>query len=70
MDNKGMANKVETVETSQGLNEEPTVPASLQQLIDSQDVKPVRDISVFAGLIPDDEINSFVSEIYEARKRQ
>lgn len=43
---------------------------SIQQLIEAQGVKPIRDISIFAGVIPDDEIEDFLSEIYQARKAQ
>ncbi len=41
---------------------------SIQQLIEAQSVKPIRDISRFAGIIPDDEIDDFVSDIYQSRK--
>lgn len=41
---------------------------SIQQLIESQGVKPIRNISVFAGIIPDEEIDDFISEIYQARR--
>jgi hypothetical protein len=42
---------------------------TMEQLMESQGVKPVQDISVFAGLIGDEEIADFVAGIYAARER-
>jgi hypothetical protein len=42
---------------------------TMEQLMESQGIKPVRDISVFAGVIGDEEIADFVAEIYAARER-
>lgn len=41
---------------------------SIQQLIEAQRLRPLRDISSLAGLIDDSEIDDFVAGIYEARK--
>lgn len=42
---------------------------SIQELAKSQGVDPVRDISVFAGGIPDDEdIDGMLEEIYRLRE--
>jgi len=41
---------------------------SLQELAQSQDVGPVKDIAVFAGGFPDDEdVDEKLDEIYRAR---
>ena len=41
---------------------------SIQELAQSQGVGPVKDISVFAGGIPDDEdVDEMLDEIYRAR---
>jgi hypothetical protein len=42
---------------------------SIQQLAKSQGVNPVKDISVFAGGIPDDEdVDGMLEEIYRLRE--
>jgi hypothetical protein len=67
-----MANQIETVgslPSKPSGEEQSAVTPSIQQLISSQGVKPIQDISVFAGLIPDNEIEDFVSEIYRTRSR-
>jgi hypothetical protein len=50
----------------------PVVPVgcaspTIQELIASQGVQPLRTISELAGLIGDDEIGDFVASIYAAR---
>lgn len=41
---------------------------SIQQLVEAQGIKPVRDVSTFGGIIPDEEVEDFISDIYQARK--
>jgi hypothetical protein len=44
-------------------------PKSIQELAQSQGVGPVKDISVFAGAIPEDEdIDEMLEEIYRSRE--
>ncbi len=44
-------------------------PMSIQELAQSQGVGPVRDISVFAGGVPEDEdIDEMLEEIYRLRE--
>ena len=40
---------------------------TIDQLIAEQGVSPVSDISIFAGVIPDDDIDEFVADIYRHR---
>jgi hypothetical protein len=47
----------------QALTPSPTIG----QLMDVQGVKPLRDISELAGVIPDDEIEDFIETIYASR---
>ena len=44
-------------------------PPTMEQLMESQGVEPVQDISIFAGVIGDEEIADFVAGIYAARER-
>jgi hypothetical protein len=40
---------------------------TIDQLIAEQGVSPIADISVFAGVIPDEDIDEFVADIYRDR---
>lgn len=40
---------------------------TIEELILEQGVQPVADVSVFAGAIPDEDVDEFVSEIYRDR---
>ncbi len=44
-------------------------PKALQELAQEQGVRPVKDVSVFAGGIPEDEdIDEMLEEIYRMRE--
>ncbi len=44
-------------------------PKSIQELTQDQGVEPVKDISVFAGGIPEDEdVDEMLAEIYRSRE--
>ena len=40
---------------------------TLDQLIAERGIKPIPDISVLAGAIPDEDIDEFVADIYRSR---
>ena len=40
---------------------------TLDQLIAEQGIKPIPDISVLAGAIPDEDVDEFVADIYRSR---
>jgi hypothetical protein len=40
---------------------------TIDQLIAGQGVLPVHDLSVFAGAIPDEDMDEFVADIYRTR---
>jgi hypothetical protein len=40
---------------------------SIDELIAEQGTQPVSDITVFAGVIPDEDIDEFVADIYRSR---
>lgn len=41
--------------------------ANIEQLVAAQGVKPLRDASVLAGVLADDEVDDFIAAIYESR---
>jgi len=41
---------------------------TIEQLIAGQGVRPIADISVLAGAIPDDDVDEFVADIYRNRR--
>jgi hypothetical protein len=43
---------------------------TIDQLIAEQGVRPVTDISIFAGTIPDEDIDEFVADIYRDRRAE
>jgi len=43
---------------------------TIERLAASQGIKPLRDISTLGGFLADDEVDAFVSEIYESRGRE
>lgn len=43
---------------------------TIEQLAASQGVKPLQDISLLGGFLSDDEVDEFVSDIYESRDRE
>src|SRR5271163_1880235 len=40
---------------------------TIEQLIREQGIRPVADVSVFAGAIPDEDVDEFVADIYRDR---
>ena len=40
---------------------------TIQQLIAEQGTQPITDFGVFAGAIPDDDVDDFVADIYRTR---
>ena len=40
---------------------------TISQLIAEQGVQPVKDIGIFAGAIPDEDLDDFVADIYRER---
>jgi hypothetical protein len=67
---------VEEYLTSRGAFEAAAEPISsssffsariIDQLIADQGVHPVPEVSIFAGAIPDEDVDEFVSDIYWAR---
>jgi hypothetical protein len=42
---------------------------TIEQLIAEQGIGPVADIGIFAGVIPDEDIEEFVADIYQGRLR-
>jgi hypothetical protein len=40
---------------------------TIEQLIAEQGISPIADVSIFAGVIPDEDIDEFVAEIYRGR---
>jgi hypothetical protein len=67
--------KIKTSEDAASSVIKPPVPdvffaaPTMEQLMESQGVELVQDISVFAGVIGDEEIADFVAGIYAARER-
>jgi len=41
---------------------------TIDQLIAEQGTLPVSDLSIFAGAIPDEDLDEFVADIYRGRK--
>ncbi len=44
-------------------------PRTIEQLIAEQHVRPIANISSLSGAIPDEDVDQFVAEIYQDRKR-
>jgi hypothetical protein len=40
---------------------------TIDQLIAEQGIRPVADVGIFAGVIPDEDIDEFVADIYRDR---
>jgi len=40
---------------------------TIEQLISEQGIHPVADVGVFAGSIPDEDVDEFVADIYRDR---
>jgi hypothetical protein len=40
---------------------------TIEQLIAEQGVRPIADIGIFAGAIPDEDVDEFVADIYRNR---
>jgi hypothetical protein len=40
---------------------------TIEQLIREQGIRPVADVSVFAGAIPDEDVDEFVADVYRDR---
>jgi hypothetical protein len=40
---------------------------TIDQLVAEQGIRPVADVSIFAGVIPDEDIDGFVADIYRDR---
>jgi len=43
-------------------------PKTIKQLIAEQHVRPIADISILSGAIPDEDVDDFVADIYRDRK--
>ena len=40
---------------------------TIEQLIAEQGISPIADVSIFSGVIPDEDIDEFVADIYRGR---
>jgi hypothetical protein len=40
---------------------------TIEQLLAEQGISPIADVSIFSGVIPDEDIDEFVADIYRGR---